>query len=386
MKTARNKRCPRGTTIQTIIFDKRHFTKTQAREWITRYGEAAGKADEAGTGNYFRYRQREPGDFEKGSFRTITLAPDVKAIIGCPKQRTNPRRKSGPFTKASLKKPSLYKSLLISIPASTLRTWFRKEGLSDSQIDIILQRAHHPEAPTENPRGGRRGARPVARPPKRRANRHPPCPSAPDPLSYNPKRRKAAKRTEARRKNADIHIDIGSHNAPEKNPAINIPKTVVILGAALDMEVRTKEKILLYSWNSPHQRGRRHAKKIEAFVCSNTLGNELYILPNKTKHVKPDRLIPLVERHRDAPDAARLFQRWADFPAHDAAVLETPRVKLHRIGTACALSYFSDKWSGKTRAYIHKFKTEPEIYACTKSKIFTIFSKRIRVTKDGIKG
>jgi hypothetical protein len=274
-------------------------------------------------------------------------------------------------------------------------------------LDLTMPRVMFPN---KNARRGRRAAPRTEARTKKRGNPNKPCPRAPEAfgsyesfgsVSYNPKkRRKTAKRTEARRKNSDIHIDIGSHNAPEwtpaqrkavrkqiaKNPAINIPKTVVILGAALDMEVRTKKQILLYSWNSPHQRGKRHAKKIEAFVCSNTLGNELYILPNTTKHVKPDRLIPLVERHRDAPDAARLFQRWADFPAHAAAVIEVPRVSLHRIGTACALSYYSDKWTGKTRAYIHNFSLEPEIYACDKSKIFTIFSKRIRVTKDGIKG
>lgn len=386
MNNPRAKRCPRGTTIQTLLFDKRHFTKTQAREWITKYGEAAGKADEKA--NFLRYRQRDPQDFEKGSLKTITLAPDVKAVIGCPKQRNNPRppKMSDPERAFWIfNYDPLFK--LWAETNDTLAVFVVKNRDKIDRVikKDILGKAARRYSPEELERFKKQWPAPRKKP--RHKNHYRDCPKAPDvlPYDYNPKK---AKRTEARRrKNDEIHIDVHSHNAPRKtNPAINIPKTVVVLGSALDMEVDTGKKILLYSWNSPHQKGKLRTKRTEALVCSNTLGNELYILPNKTKHVKPDRLIPLVERHRDAPQAAALFKKWADFPAHNAAVLSVPRLKLHRIGKARALSYFSDKWTRKTRAYIHEFHVKPEVYACSKSKVFTIFSKKIRVTPDGIRG
>jgi hypothetical protein len=60
-----------GTTVQAIIFPKADFPDMAAcHAWLERNNMSAGKADE--TDDSWRYRQRDPGDFEPGSFRTIT--------------------------------------------------------------------------------------------------------------------------------------------------------------------------------------------------------------------------------------------------------------------------------------------------------------------------
>lgn len=66
------------STIQSLIFDKNRYSAAEAKAWAGKHGYESGKVDE--TGESFRLRQEEPGDFER--FRTIELAPGVKAVIG----------------------------------------------------------------------------------------------------------------------------------------------------------------------------------------------------------------------------------------------------------------------------------------------------------------
>lgn len=69
------------TTTQSILCSKSRFSsKEEAAKWVTDHDYKAEKVDE--TEENYRFRQREPGDFEEGSFRTITLEEGVKAIIG----------------------------------------------------------------------------------------------------------------------------------------------------------------------------------------------------------------------------------------------------------------------------------------------------------------
>lgn len=58
------------TTVQTLIFPKGSFTEAEAIAWAKGHDFKADKVDE--TEDSFRLRQRDPGDFEEGSFRTIT--------------------------------------------------------------------------------------------------------------------------------------------------------------------------------------------------------------------------------------------------------------------------------------------------------------------------
>jgi hypothetical protein len=77
------KRCPVGTEVQTLIFDADDFDRREAVAWAKRGGFSASKVDE--TGSSYRIRQHSPGQYRKGSFRTISLDDGVKAVIGCPR-------------------------------------------------------------------------------------------------------------------------------------------------------------------------------------------------------------------------------------------------------------------------------------------------------------
>lgn len=87
------------TTIQTLIFDKKKFDAESASKWASEHDFKSEKKDE--TENSIRIRQRDPGEFKPGSFRTISLRDGVKAVIGRPKEQMSdeaePPEKDEPF-------------------------------------------------------------------------------------------------------------------------------------------------------------------------------------------------------------------------------------------------------------------------------------------------
>ncbi len=70
--------------IQTLIFNKENFTRAQAEAWAVDHDFRVDKVDE--TENSFRLRQREPGDFQEGSFTTIEIDTGIQAVIGNTKE------------------------------------------------------------------------------------------------------------------------------------------------------------------------------------------------------------------------------------------------------------------------------------------------------------
>lgn len=74
------KAAPDPTTIQTLVFDKSKYGEGAAVKWAHDHKFHADKVDV--TEDSYRIRQRDPGDFEEGSFRTIELTDGVKAVIG----------------------------------------------------------------------------------------------------------------------------------------------------------------------------------------------------------------------------------------------------------------------------------------------------------------
>lgn len=72
-----------STKIQTLIFSRAAFTKSEAVRWARDHDFNSSKVDV--TEESIRLRQREPEDFQDGSFRTIELTAGVKAVIGVPK-------------------------------------------------------------------------------------------------------------------------------------------------------------------------------------------------------------------------------------------------------------------------------------------------------------
>lgn len=83
-KLRRGPRCKKeiekATTVQTLIFDKAVFSRSEAIKWARSHGFKSNKVDP--TSSSYRLRQRNPGDFARGSFRTISLRRGVKAVIG----------------------------------------------------------------------------------------------------------------------------------------------------------------------------------------------------------------------------------------------------------------------------------------------------------------
>jgi hypothetical protein len=77
----KKKKMKKETEIQTLIFDKDKFTEAQVRRWIDEHDfEINPGLDE--TENSFRARQRDPIEFQEGSFRTIEITDGVQAVIG----------------------------------------------------------------------------------------------------------------------------------------------------------------------------------------------------------------------------------------------------------------------------------------------------------------
>jgi phage-related protein (TIGR01555 family) len=74
-----------ASKVQTLIFDPDEFHQGQAKAWAKAHGFKAGKIDITGSGSV-RLRQRDPGDFQEGSFRTIKITTGVQAVIGRPKE------------------------------------------------------------------------------------------------------------------------------------------------------------------------------------------------------------------------------------------------------------------------------------------------------------
>lgn len=70
-----------STTVQTLILDKGRFASvSDAKDWAFSQGFKYGKVDD--TGNALRLRQRDPDDFDKSTFRTISITDGVRAVIG----------------------------------------------------------------------------------------------------------------------------------------------------------------------------------------------------------------------------------------------------------------------------------------------------------------
>jgi hypothetical protein len=71
--------CPTGSKVQTLIFPRRRFTISGAKSWAQRHGySTAHKIDV--TANSIRIRQLSPEGWAR--LRTISMGPDVKAVVG----------------------------------------------------------------------------------------------------------------------------------------------------------------------------------------------------------------------------------------------------------------------------------------------------------------
>jgi hypothetical protein len=71
-----------STTVQTLLFPRPRYSESRAKAWTRSHGYAVRKSPDVGD-RTIRIRQRDPSDFKKGTFRTISLGKSgVKAVVG----------------------------------------------------------------------------------------------------------------------------------------------------------------------------------------------------------------------------------------------------------------------------------------------------------------
>jgi hypothetical protein len=66
--------------VQTLLFDRKHWTPGEAKRWAKRHGYRAGKVHS--TENYVRLRQEEP--LRGGTTRMVTFGDGIKAVVQRP--------------------------------------------------------------------------------------------------------------------------------------------------------------------------------------------------------------------------------------------------------------------------------------------------------------
>jgi SNF2 family DNA or RNA helicase len=71
---------PSRSEVQTVLFDRRAWSKAAAEAWLRHHGYDARKVDT--TEHYHRFRQHDPHHYVPGSFRTISFTSSIKAVVG----------------------------------------------------------------------------------------------------------------------------------------------------------------------------------------------------------------------------------------------------------------------------------------------------------------
>jgi hypothetical protein len=94
-------RLPRGTRIQSLVFDKREHTPREARSWASEHGFKVPASEQ--TKNEIRLRQEPPGRFLKQTYRRITLDDGVDAVIAVPRKSEESVAKKSKKSKKSKK-------------------------------------------------------------------------------------------------------------------------------------------------------------------------------------------------------------------------------------------------------------------------------------------
>lgn len=123
-----------ATTLQSLILSKDKFkTLAAAKKWIKdhefKVRHKGKEPDETSTS--FRFRQRDPGEFIEGSFRTIAFegADGVKAVIGKLKENTSKGEEH--FVRLVIEKADDEERTVLGIAL--------EPGEVDSQKDIIKE-------------------------------------------------------------------------------------------------------------------------------------------------------------------------------------------------------------------------------------------------------
>ncbi len=157
--------------------------------------------------------------------------------------------------------------------------------------------------------------------------------------------------------------------------AIKLPDVLICLGRA----VSVTGVEMLFKWPI----------KAKCQLYCSTSGESLYCLVSTAKESSKDEFNSAVGKHQKQVDTAvKLYERWHDFDPVSGSIVRPPRGFLFDVDRAESIIYSSDKWVGRTRSYIHTFKTPPKVWVNRKTDptLLVMTGGRIRVTKEGITG
>ena len=146
---------------------------------------------------------------------------------------------------------------------------------------------------------------------------------------------------------------------------MKLPKALVVLGIALDLQLEEGELRKRIAWR------RRHV------LCADESKDTLYILPELRKRAGD-------VDEGDLSKLRNVYRLWSGFESKRA---QRGTVKLGEArlrGRARAIGYRSDKWTGKQTDYQHDFDHPPRV--TQHGEVYRIKGAHLRVTPRGVVG
>ena len=164
--------------------------------------------------------------------------------------------------------------------------------------------------------------------------------------------------------------------AKKVNRAINLPAVLIHLGIAVSVTDATGK---VYKWPA----------KLKTGLFVSSAGSTIYCLQFVKKVVTGSYFKDVAaDRMPEITAGLNLYEKWHEFDSDSGSLTTPPRGFLFDVGRAASIIYSSDKWTGKTRKYIHTFKTKPKLWVNRKKdpKLLVLSGGKIQTTGDGIKG
>lgn len=128
------------TEVQTVILSKEKFKNAEAAKKWLRAHDFKSELDE--TEDSYRARQKDPGDFTQGSFRTISVEDGVSAVVGHKKGDAKGLVRTGVMAWA----PQAFMLDMFMLEPLAFDAPFRTEGAA-AIVDIRGVLTHHSENP-----------------------------------------------------------------------------------------------------------------------------------------------------------------------------------------------------------------------------------------------
>lgn len=133
----------------------------------------------------------------------------------------------------------------------------------------------------------------------------------------------------------------------------------------------------------------RWPAKDKCKLYSSITGKELYSLCLSDSSITESDFADRVSKNKaDVHKGLNLYKKWHDFESANGSVTKPPRGFLFFVGRATAIKYASDKWTGRTKHFIHDFTKCPKVWVNNKTAptVLVLSGGKIAVKKEGITG